>query len=685
MIHRHQFFLADYIFQRDSFCVSPIHRHHNACLPFFNIVHTGSANSCGKQAVCRRGGSTALIVAEDGHAGFKPGHLLKLLREAQRIVAVVMGKRGKSLIHLLRRRLVSLRFGSYLLVFQLPVFFILPFVESPLRHGNNTEIGAALLPMLYRCGNHRRIIGYFRNENDICPAGNTGTESQPARVVSHYFTDNNAMMTMRRRVETVEGIRGDFHGSIKSKGDISHGDIIIDGLRQSNDVESLLMQAESILLRAATANTNQHIKVVTLIIVADGISHIHHLTAHRHFVRLVAAGTEDRAPPGQDGGQGLPVKTHGAVLHQAAETVAKAKDAHIPGQGSLADSANSCVETRTVASGSQYSDVKTHILLRVYLWYRTSIRNYHPRRQKVQQITKNRRSQFSPPHTANLMKPGTLYIVPTPIGNLEDVTLRALRILKEVDLIAAEDTRHSRKLLTHFGIDTRLVSYYREKEAEKARGFVKLLEGGKDLALISDAGTPAISDPGAILVRAVQEAGLTVVPLPGASAVTSAFSASGILSAGYTFLGFPPAKSGARQKFLQKRVHHDLPVVLYESPRRIEALLEDSLEVLGERDAFFARELTKSHEELLSGTISTLLTRVREGVRGEFVLIICPAVPEEVSGESLEELLLWHRDNSDISVKDVSKKLAGDLGISKSKVYQMALKLWQNRPEEENQ
>jgi 16S rRNA (cytidine1402-2'-O)-methyltransferase len=282
------------------------------------------------------------------------------------------------------------------------------------------------------------------------------------------------------------------------------------------------------------------------------------------------------------------------------------------------------------------------------------------------------------------MNPGTLYIVPTPIGNLEDITLRALRILKEVDLIAAEDTRHSRKLLTHFDIDTRLVSYYREKEAEKARGFVKLLEGGKDLALISDAGTPAISDPGAILVRAVQEAGLTIVPLPGASAVTSAFSASGILSAGYTFLGFPPAKSGARQKFLQKLVHHDLPVVLYESPRRIEALLEDSLKVLGERDAFFARELSKSHEELLSGTLSTLLTRVRKGVRGEFVLIICPTVPEEVSGESLEELLLWHRDNSDISVKDVSKKIAGELGISKSKVYQMALELWQNRPEEEN-
>lgn len=281
------------------------------------------------------------------------------------------------------------------------------------------------------------------------------------------------------------------------------------------------------------------------------------------------------------------------------------------------------------------------------------------------------------------MNPGTLYIVPTPIGNLEDITLRALRILKEVDLIAAEDTRHSRKLLTHFDIDTRLVSYYREKEAEKARGFVKLLEGGKDLALISDAGTPAISDPGAILVRAAQEAELTVVPLPGASAVTSAFSASGILSAGYTFLGFPPAKSGARQKFLQKLVHHDLPVVLYESPRRIEALLEDSLKVLGERDAFFARELSKSHEELLSGTLSTLLTRVRKGVRGEFVLIICPAVPEEVSGESLEELLLWHRDNSDISVKDVSKKIAGELGISKSKVYQMALELWQNRPEEE--
>lgn len=272
--------------------------------------------------------------------------------------------------------------------------------------------------------------------------------------------------------------------------------------------------------------------------------------------------------------------------------------------------------------------------------------------------------------------PGTLYIVPTPIGNLEDITLRALRVLKEVDFICAEDTRHSKKLLNHFGINTRLISYYREKEKEKAGALIELLKEGKNLALISDAGTPAISDPGTILVRAARDAQVRIEPLPGASAVTTAFSASGILSDGYTFLGFPPVKSGQRKSFLKGIANANLPVILYESPRRITTLVEEALEILGEREIFFARELTKSYEELSLSTLSKLFNRANEGVKGECVLIICPGEKEEVSGESIEELLLWHRDNSDISVKDVSKKLSQDLGVSKSKVYQMALGLW---------
>ncbi len=278
------------------------------------------------------------------------------------------------------------------------------------------------------------------------------------------------------------------------------------------------------------------------------------------------------------------------------------------------------------------------------------------------------------------MTAGTLYIVPTPIGNLEDITLRALHILQEVDCICAEDTRHSRKLLTHFGITTRCISYYREKEQEKTPKLLQLLREGKNLALISDAGTPAVSDPGAILVRAVHKAGFSVVPLPGASAVTTAVSAAGITENGYLFLGFPPAKSGARRTFLQELYEQKLPVVLYESPRRMEGLLADALEVLGEREVFLGRELSKAYEEVLLLSLSQLLEIVREkgGMRGECVLIIFPGEKEEMSEEDLRKLLAWHRDNSDMTVRDISKKLAVECGIARSEVYRLALQVWKS-------
>jgi 16S rRNA (cytidine1402-2'-O)-methyltransferase len=272
---------------------------------------------------------------------------------------------------------------------------------------------------------------------------------------------------------------------------------------------------------------------------------------------------------------------------------------------------------------------------------------------------------------------GTLYIVPTPIGNLEDITLRALRILKEVDLIAAEDTRHTRNLLNHFGIATPLISYYREKEAERSEEILLRLQEGKNVALVSDAGTPAISDPGAVVVHQAHDLGLTVVPLPGASALTTALSGSGITSAGFLFLGFLPAKAGQRRKALAAIATCEYPVVFYESPHRIDVFLADALEILGERQAFWARELTKSFEDLQSGTLSDLLAKSTEGRnRGEFVVIICPGTREEAKGQTLEELILWYRDNSQLSLKDVSRQLASDLGISRSQIYQQALALW---------
>lgn len=272
---------------------------------------------------------------------------------------------------------------------------------------------------------------------------------------------------------------------------------------------------------------------------------------------------------------------------------------------------------------------------------------------------------------------GTLYIVPTPIGNLEDITLRALRILKEVDLIAAEDTRHTRNLLNHFGISTPLISYYREKEAERSEEILLRLQEGKNIALVSDAGTPAISDPGAVVVRQAHDLGFVVVPLPGPSALTTALSGSGISSSGFLFLGFLPAKVAQRRKALAALASCDYPVVFYESPRRIDVFLADALDILGERQAFWARELTKNFEDLQSGTLSDLLAKSNEGKnRGEFVVIICPGERDEAKGQTLEELILWYRNNSDLSLKDVSKQLAADLGISRSQIYQQALALW---------
>jgi len=277
-------------------------------------------------------------------------------------------------------------------------------------------------------------------------------------------------------------------------------------------------------------------------------------------------------------------------------------------------------------------------------------------------------------------KAGTLYIVPTPIGNLEDITLRSLRILKEVDLIAAEDTRHTKRLLNHFGIATPLISYYREKESERSKEILLRLREGQDVALVSDAGTPCISDPGAVVVRLVRENGMTVVPLPGASALTTALSAAGVTDTGFLFLGFLPSKKGQRRKMLTSLAASEYPIVLYESPHRIEGLLSDALAIFGDRQSFWARELTKAFEDLQHGTLRDLLAKSREGRnRGEFVVIIWPGVQEEVEGQTVEELILWYRDNSELSLKDVSRKLASDLAISRSHIYQQALALWKKK------
>jgi len=272
---------------------------------------------------------------------------------------------------------------------------------------------------------------------------------------------------------------------------------------------------------------------------------------------------------------------------------------------------------------------------------------------------------------------GTLYIVATPIGNLEDITLRAIRILREVDLIAAEDTRHTKKLLNHLGIRTPLISYYREKEQERGTVIIERLQNGENVALVSDAGTPAISDPGAILVQLAHEANIPVSPVPGASALGAAISCSGFTEGYFLFLGFPPAKSSQRRKLLTSLTHLEYPLVFYEAPRRVATFLQEALEILGDRETLWARELTKTYEELRKGLLSELLRECSsENSRGEFVLVIGPGRQEKATGDNLTELLVWYRDHSELSMKDACRKLAQDLGLSRSLVYQQALGIW---------
>lgn len=274
---------------------------------------------------------------------------------------------------------------------------------------------------------------------------------------------------------------------------------------------------------------------------------------------------------------------------------------------------------------------------------------------------------------------GTLYVVATPIGNLEDITFRAIRILKDVDLVAAEDTRHSRKLFNHFGIDTALTSCFEHNEAKKLDYFLGLLQQGQSIALISDAGTPAISDPGSLLVQHCRNAGVTVSPIPGASACISALSVAGLPTRQFCFDGFLPPKSGVRCRALQQYQQQPRTVVLYEAPHRLLASLKDIATVLGDnKQIAIGRELTKLHEELFRGSVAEAVdhfSKVR--VRGEIVLLLTPAV-EELPTETVREALQRLSADSDLPMKAIVKQVAKLHGVSGSEVYKVALSLKEN-------
>jgi 16S rRNA (cytidine1402-2'-O)-methyltransferase len=266
--------------------------------------------------------------------------------------------------------------------------------------------------------------------------------------------------------------------------------------------------------------------------------------------------------------------------------------------------------------------------------------------------------------------PGTLYLVATPIGNLADITHRALDILRNVSVIACEDTRHTRKLLQHYGLSTRTISYHEHNEQQRARELVQQLKEGHDVAVVSDAGTPSISDPGFRLVRAAIENDVPVVPVPGPSALISALTAAGLPTDEFFFGGFLPAKSNARRARLTELRSVPGTLVFYEAPHRLSETLTDALEILGEREAAVARELTKLHEEIKRGRLSELAKHfAAEEPRGEIVLLIDRNVLEESPASERVSDLVEQFERDGLDHRAALKKAARELRLSRAEAY----------------
>lgn len=276
-----------------------------------------------------------------------------------------------------------------------------------------------------------------------------------------------------------------------------------------------------------------------------------------------------------------------------------------------------------------------------------------------------------------IMSIGTLYIVATPIGNLEDITLRAIRVLKEADIIAAEDTRHTQKLLARYDIHTLLTSYHDHNKEEKAPVLVARMLEGENVALVSDAGTPGISDPGYFLINLAAHEDIPLVPIPGATAAIAALSISGLPTDSFVFEGFLPNRHAARVRKLEELAEEKRTLIFYEAPHRIIQAVEDMLQTFGDRKAVLTRELTKVHEEVIRGTLQEVLARLRKGViKGEFTITVHGAAEDPKQADMdpaayLRDLML-HRG---LSKKDAVAAAAKELGLPKKDVYRESLKL----------
>lgn len=273
---------------------------------------------------------------------------------------------------------------------------------------------------------------------------------------------------------------------------------------------------------------------------------------------------------------------------------------------------------------------------------------------------------------------GILYIVATPIGNLEDITLRALRILSEVDCIACEDTRTTAKLLAHYQVQKKLISYHEHNEDRRTQELLALLREGKSIALVTDAGTPTISDPGYRLVHEASLQGIVVVPIPGASALVAALSVSGLPTRRFAFLGFPErSEKGKKELFESLRLYPET-LVFYESPKRVLSTLRAMLAVLGDRRAALCRELTKMHEETIRGRLSELISQIeyRDEVKGEVTIVVEGYIKEKRSSQdNLCEMLSALMEQGK-TLKDAVSEVTSKTGVSRRDIYKLALRIW---------
>lgn len=270
---------------------------------------------------------------------------------------------------------------------------------------------------------------------------------------------------------------------------------------------------------------------------------------------------------------------------------------------------------------------------------------------------------------------GKLYLVATPIGNLEDITIRALNVLKEVDLIAAEDTRHTLGLLNHFEISKPLISYYKQTEKARSEILIEKLKEGKNIAVVSDAGTPGISDPGEEIVKVAIENNIEIIPIPGACALVNALIASGLSTREFSFIGFLSAVKKEKKEKLEEIKYETRTLILYEAPHKLKGTLELMLEVLGDRNIVLARELTKIHEEFIRGKISSILERIDE-IKGEFVILIegSSQSKKDIENDNLNNLSLEEHyklyEKQGLDKKEIIKKIAKDRNVSKNEIYQ---------------